>query len=677
MKYALIIGNSKYDDPKLAQLKTPAADSRALAKVLDDGAIGSFDEVASLINESETRVRRAISAFLTNRKPEDLVLVYFSGHGVLDDRGRLNLALKDTQVNLLKATSIPASFVADEMDSCRSKRQILILDCCHSGAFARGTKGEQKAITETTFEGNGFGRVVLTASDSTQYALEGDQIIEQTELSLFTHFLLEGLQTGEADVNNDGHISLDEWYDYTYGKVISETPRQVPHKWSYNQQGDLIIAKNPHVKKRLVELPYELLQAMESPFVGIRESAVTELGKYLRARDAGMVDLAITALESMKQDDSRRISSLAERLLVEFGQARTPVAKPMPAVSTLDPAPATAGVSQLDPAFSQVAAAVEQASAAGPELSQAALQRPALHSRLPLRDIHLDRSSWWRWAGTAVLAIVLSILTLGYSRASDILEVLPGLFGIAAGLTSLLQWSFFRDRLGSWWIPANAVTGFGLGMLHVYLSNTTGWSTNDPQVFLVGWVMINFVLGIGLLAGKQEDAGLLFSLANNQGYHDIFLRLLSADLIIAGIYIVLSALELWDAANALGRLYGVTAILTALAFVLIKSIPRNFGLLALVLFLLLDGINELRFASNSDYPLYYFILGGIPALVSGIYFVFQKELWRNVGFIMAAGALILFGAAGISVDSYDVSKLLAMMGVLFSIPAGILLFLRK
>ncbi len=175
MKYALIIGNNKYDDQKLAQLKTPAADSQALAKILDDKTIGSFDEVTPLINQTETRVRRAISTFLTNKKPDDLVLLYFSGHGILDDRGRLYLALKDTQVNLLKATSISSSFVADEMDSCRSKRQILILDCCHSGAFARGTKGEQKAITETTFEGSGFGRVVLTASDSTQYALEGDQ----------------------------------------------------------------------------------------------------------------------------------------------------------------------------------------------------------------------------------------------------------------------------------------------------------------------------------------------------------------------------------------------------------------------------------------------------------------------------------------------------------------------
>src|SRR5215211_8742729 len=206
MKYALIIGNNKYNDPKLAQLKTPAADSQALAKVLDDKTIGSFDEVTPLINQTETRVRRAISTFLTNKKPDDLVLLYFSGHGVLDDRGRLYLALKDTQTHLLNATSISSSFVADEMDSCRSKRQILILDCCHSGAFARGSKaGAEKAVNVTTFQGNGFGRVVLTASDSTQYALEGNQVIKQTELSLFTHFLLEGLKTGEADMNHDGH----------------------------------------------------------------------------------------------------------------------------------------------------------------------------------------------------------------------------------------------------------------------------------------------------------------------------------------------------------------------------------------------------------------------------------------------------------------------------------------
>jgi uncharacterized caspase-like protein len=267
MKYALIIGNDSYSDLKLAQLKTPAADSRALAMVLSDEKIGGFDEATPLINKTETEIRRAVSGFLANKRPDDLVLVYFSGHGVLDSRGRLFLALKDTQTSILTATAIPSTFIADEMDNCRSKRQILILDCCHSGAFARGTKaGEQKAVTEATFEGSGYGRVVLTASDSTQYALEGDQVISQTELSLFTHFLLEGLRTGEADSNDDGYVSLDEWYDYTYSQVLSTTPRQVPHKWSYHQQGDLIVAKNPYVvKKKLAERSSESANIYRRP----------------------------------------------------------------------------------------------------------------------------------------------------------------------------------------------------------------------------------------------------------------------------------------------------------------------------------------------------------------------------------------------------------------------------
>jgi hypothetical protein len=250
MKYALVIGNSKYNDPKLAQLKTPEADSRALAKVLRTKSIGKFDEVISLIDQTEAKTRRAISTFLSNKKPDDLVLLYFSGHGVLDGRGSLFLALKDTQITSLNATAISSSFLSYEMDNCRSRRQILILDCCNSGAFARGTKGPRKAVTESTFEGSGSGRVVLTASDSTQFAFEGDRVIPQTDFSLFTHFLLEGLKTGKADKDNDGNVSLDEWYDYCHARITATTPQQIPHKWSYHQQGELIIAQNPFAKKK-------------------------------------------------------------------------------------------------------------------------------------------------------------------------------------------------------------------------------------------------------------------------------------------------------------------------------------------------------------------------------------------------------------------------------------------
>jgi hypothetical protein len=301
MKYALVIGNSKYNDPKLAQLKTPEADSRALAKVLRAKRIGNFDEVASLIDQTEAKTRRAISTFLSNKKPDDLVLIYFSGHGVLDGRGSLFLALKDTQINALNATAISSSFISYEMDNCRSRRQILILDCCNSGAFARGTKGPQKAVTESTFEGSGSGRVVLTASDSTQFAFEGDRVIAQTDFSLFTHFLLEGLKTGKADRDNDGKVSLDEWYDYCHARITATTPQQVPHKWSYHQQGDLIIAQNPFAKKKPQPKILQLRAMLDQKQKDFQQHKLLLDSKELAIIAAGLENTKLELQEGDKQ----------------------------------------------------------------------------------------------------------------------------------------------------------------------------------------------------------------------------------------------------------------------------------------------------------------------------------------------------------------------------------------
>ncbi len=253
MKCALIVGISRYSDPILSQLRTPDADVRALADALHDREIGGFDEVTPLVDGGERDVSIAISDFFEARKPGDLALLYFSGHGVLDNHGELYLAAADTDARRLSATGVPASSVIRCMDDSRARQQILILDCCHSGAFSQGgAKGaEQKAITESSFrsEKGGSGRVVLAASDSMQSAWEGNRIIRQSELSLFTHFLLEGLKTGAADSDGDGQITLNEWYDYAYERVIAQTRDQAPQIWTYRQQGNMVIAHNPFAQR--------------------------------------------------------------------------------------------------------------------------------------------------------------------------------------------------------------------------------------------------------------------------------------------------------------------------------------------------------------------------------------------------------------------------------------------
>jgi uncharacterized caspase-like protein len=140
-RLALIIASSDYADPRLQQLRAPGRDASDLAEVLRDHAIGAFD-VNTLINTSHGQMQRGIAQFCREAGPGDLVLVYLSCHGSLDSHGRLYYAAIDTDYDLLSATAVSSQWLDDQLEDCRARRQILLLDCCYSGAFARGRKGD-------------------------------------------------------------------------------------------------------------------------------------------------------------------------------------------------------------------------------------------------------------------------------------------------------------------------------------------------------------------------------------------------------------------------------------------------------------------------------------------------------------------------------------------------------
>jgi uncharacterized caspase-like protein len=157
---ALIIGSYLYQDPELRRLVAPARDAEALSQVLADPSIGRF-ETQMLLNEPSHKVNQAIEAFFADRKREDLILLYFSGHGIKDEEGRLYFATTDTSRQMLRTTAIPATLVHDVMRYSRSKRQVLLLDCCYSGAFGKRdhhcpqpTSGSQTPFHKRAVVGN-------------------------------------------------------------------------------------------------------------------------------------------------------------------------------------------------------------------------------------------------------------------------------------------------------------------------------------------------------------------------------------------------------------------------------------------------------------------------------------------------------------------------------------------
>jgi uncharacterized caspase-like protein len=313
---AMIVASDDYTDPGLRRLRAPARDAEALAAVLRDPQIGGF-EVHTLLNEPAHEVNLAVEEFFADRRPDDLLLVHFSCHGVKDEDGELYFATTNTRLRRLGATAVAAEFVNRRMNRSRSRRVVLLLDCCYAGAFERGMTARAGTGVGIEQHFGGRGRAVITASSAMEYAFEGDELADTQELqpSVFTSALVTGLETGEADRDQDGMVALDELYDYIYDKVREATPNQTPGKWTFGVQGELVIARRARPVTTPAALPPELLQATDHPLASVRAAAVQELERLLHGAHAGLALAARLALEGLVNDDSRTVVTAASAAL--------------------------------------------------------------------------------------------------------------------------------------------------------------------------------------------------------------------------------------------------------------------------------------------------------------------------------------------------------------------------
>jgi uncharacterized caspase-like protein len=285
-RLALLIANSNYTDPALSRLIAPADDAADLAQLLESRDICGF-EVQTFHDQPADKLRREIERFFVSEKRhDDLLLLYFSGHGIKDLDGQLYFAAVDTELDhhqILQSTAISAKFVNEVMTRSRSRRQVLLLDCCHSGAFREGmlAKGPETAGVPEQLQGQG--RVVLTASNALQYSFEGDTVHGTGKRSIFTHALVEGLKTGDADWDGDGRFSIDDLYSYVRERIKDQ---QQPMKIEM-VEGQLFLGDNP--KPKATRLPEDLLQDLSHDRREIRASAVDRLRVLLQGSHKGRV----------------------------------------------------------------------------------------------------------------------------------------------------------------------------------------------------------------------------------------------------------------------------------------------------------------------------------------------------------------------------------------------------
>jgi uncharacterized caspase-like protein len=144
--YGIFIGVNECSDQGLDPLLYAEKDCLDLRDVLVDSTIGNFPTANStlLVGSDVTtkNVKRILQReVVTNRGPEDTVLVYFSGHGfvrAIEDK-RTYFGTFDTSINDIidyPSEGFEMSFLHNEIFlKTRARVVILVLDCCHSGAI--------------------------------------------------------------------------------------------------------------------------------------------------------------------------------------------------------------------------------------------------------------------------------------------------------------------------------------------------------------------------------------------------------------------------------------------------------------------------------------------------------------------------------------------------------------
>ena len=314
-RYALIVANDEYDDPKLRQLRAPSKDAETLARVLGDPQIGDFN-VDLATNEPQHLLRKKVNRFLEGRCRDDTVLLHFSCHGLKNDSGQLFFAARDTEVDYLEDSALESGWLRRRIDSSRSKRIVLLLDCCFSGAFSGEMVSRAGDAAHPMEPLGGTGTVVLTASSALEFSWEGNTLSGEPTPSVFTSGLVRGLETGEADLDCDQRIAIGELYEYVYQKIKESGAKQTPGMNS-SVHGELIVAKSRR-QPAPVPLPQEIADVLDSPVMHVRMAVIEPLTALLQ-KGGRFAPAARQALEQLRDDpdSSARVSGEARAALAD------------------------------------------------------------------------------------------------------------------------------------------------------------------------------------------------------------------------------------------------------------------------------------------------------------------------------------------------------------------------
>ena len=193
MRKALVVGINNYpSDP----LDGCINDATSFATIIEKNGDGSPNFDVRLCEDVSTKSELKQLIHELFHGESDTAILYFSGHGYLDDVGGY-IVTPDMEPH---DVGVSMDEILTMANNSKAKDKIIILDFCHSGAFGTPTVNGGKA---TQIE---EGVTILTASREYEYSYE------VSGQGVFTALLLDALRGGAADLR--GHITPGSIYSY-------------------------------------------------------------------------------------------------------------------------------------------------------------------------------------------------------------------------------------------------------------------------------------------------------------------------------------------------------------------------------------------------------------------------------------------------------------------------------
>lgn len=193
---ALLVGIDDYDEAPLTGCVNDATRMRDILSKNEDRSPNFDCRVMGAGKERVTakRLRKALTR-LFSKKGVDIALFFFAGHGTANNLGGYLVTADASAYD----EGVRMADVVDLANQSPARECVIILDCCHSGAFGNLPAVDNRAVLSE-------GVSVLAASRDTEAA------VEMGGSGLFTILVCNALEGGGADVC--GKVTVASVYAY-------------------------------------------------------------------------------------------------------------------------------------------------------------------------------------------------------------------------------------------------------------------------------------------------------------------------------------------------------------------------------------------------------------------------------------------------------------------------------